>query len=69
MIRALPLRPFDPYRNLRTRSGTFYKRFYFRREEDRASLVGEMIRSPEMMKQRLLEGIEFFQFLRHREMA
>ena len=34
-----------------------------------ASLVGEMIRSPEMMKRRLREGVEFFQFLRSREMA
>ena len=47
---------------------TFYKRFYFRRKKI-ASLVGEMIRSPEMMKRRLREGVEFFQFLRNREMA
>jgi hopanoid biosynthesis associated radical SAM protein HpnJ len=47
---------------------TFYKRFYFRRKKI-ASLVGEMIRSPEMMRRRLREGVEFFQFLRHREMA
>ncbi|MBV9551524.1 MAG: hopanoid biosynthesis associated radical SAM protein HpnJ [Alphaproteobacteria bacterium] len=47
---------------------TFYKRFYFRRKKI-ASLVSEMIRSPEMMKRRLREGVEFFQFLRHREMA
>ena len=44
---------------------TFYKRFYFRRGKI-ASIVGEMIRSPEMMKRRLREGIEFFQFLRER---
>ncbi|HEX5321216.1 MAG TPA: hopanoid biosynthesis associated radical SAM protein HpnJ [Stellaceae bacterium] len=47
---------------------TFYKRFYFRRKKI-ASLVAEMIKSPQMMKRRLREGVEFFQFLRHREMA
>ena len=47
---------------------TFYKRFYFRRKKI-ASLVAEMIRSPQMMRRRLREGVEFFQFLRHREMA
>ena len=34
-----------------------------------ASIVGEMVLSPEMMKRRLREGIEFFQFLRERQMA
>jgi radical SAM superfamily enzyme YgiQ (UPF0313 family) len=47
---------------------TFYKRFYFRRGKI-ASLVVEMIKSPEMMRRRLREGVEFFQFLRGREMA
>ena len=47
---------------------TFYKRFYFRRKKI-ASLVGEMVRSPQMMRRRLREGVEFFQFLRHRELA
>ena len=47
---------------------TFYKRFYFRRKKI-ASLVGEMLRSPQMMRRRLREGVEFFQFLRNREMA
>ena len=47
---------------------TFYRRFYFRRRKI-ASLLGEMIRSPEMMRRRLREGVEFFQFLRQREMA
>jgi hopanoid biosynthesis associated radical SAM protein HpnJ len=46
----------------------FYKRFYFRRKKI-ASLVAEMLRSPQMMRRRLREGVEFFQFLRHREMA
>ncbi|HLY58311.1 MAG TPA: hopanoid biosynthesis associated radical SAM protein HpnJ [Stellaceae bacterium] len=44
---------------------TFYKRFYFRAGKI-ASLVGEMVMSPEMMKRRLREGVEFFQFLRER---
>jgi hopanoid biosynthesis associated radical SAM protein HpnJ len=47
---------------------TFYKRFYFRAGKI-ASIVGEMVRSPEMMRRRLREGVEFFQFLREREMA
>jgi hopanoid biosynthesis associated radical SAM protein HpnJ len=44
---------------------TFYRRFYFRAGKI-ASLVGEMVLSPEMMKRRLREGVEFFQFLRER---
>jgi len=44
---------------------TFYKRFYFRSGKI-ASIVGEMARSPEMMKRRLREGVEFFHFLRER---
>jgi hypothetical protein len=47
---------------------TFYKRFYFRAGKI-ASIVGEMVRSPEMMVRRLREGVEFFQFLREREAA
>jgi radical SAM superfamily enzyme YgiQ (UPF0313 family) len=43
----------------------FYKRFYFRAPKI-ASIVGEMIMSPEMMKRRLREGVEFFRFLRQR---
>jgi hopanoid biosynthesis associated radical SAM protein HpnJ len=47
----------------------FYKRFYFRVPKI-ASIVGEMIRSPQMMKRRLREGVEFFAFLRaHKEPA
>ena len=45
---------------------SFYKRFYFRSDKI-ASIVGEMIRSPQMMKRRLREGVEFFQFLRERQ--
>jgi radical SAM superfamily enzyme YgiQ (UPF0313 family) len=47
----------------------FYRRFYFRAPKI-ASIVGEMIKSPQMMKRRLREGVEFFAFLRaHREPA
>jgi hopanoid biosynthesis associated radical SAM protein HpnJ len=46
----------------------FYRRFYFRAGKI-ASIVGEMVKSPEMMVRRLREGVEFFQFLREREMA
>ena len=47
---------------------TFYRRFYFRRRKI-ASLLAEMIKSPQMMRRRAREGLEFFQFLRQREMA
>jgi hypothetical protein len=43
----------------------FYRRFYFRGGKI-ASIVGEMVTSPDMMKRRLREGVEFFQFLRER---
>ena len=43
----------------------FYKKFYFRPKKIGA-IVGEMITSPDMMKRRLREGVEFFQFLRER---
>ena len=46
----------------------FYRRFYFRAPKI-ASIVGEMVRSPEMMKRRLREGVEFFRFLRDRKEA
>ncbi len=46
----------------------FYRRFYFRAPKI-ASIVGEMVRSPQMMKRRLREGVEFFQFLRERHKA
>ncbi|MBM3598813.1 MAG: hopanoid biosynthesis associated radical SAM protein HpnJ [Alphaproteobacteria bacterium] len=45
---------------------TFYKRFYFRTGKI-VSLVGEMMRSWEMTKRRLREGVEFYQFLRERK--
>ncbi len=44
---------------------TFYKQFYFRAGKI-AEMSGEMLRSPEMMKRRLREGVEFVSFLRHR---
>ena len=44
---------------------SFYKQFYFRAPKI-AAIVGEMVRSPEMMKRRLREGVEFFRFLRER---
>ena len=47
---------------------TFYRRFYFRSGKI-ATIVAEMVRSPEMMKRRLREGVEFFQFLRERREA
>jgi len=34
-----------------------------------ASIVNEMVRSPTMMKRRLREGVEFFQFLRERQLT
>ena len=46
----------------------FYKRFYFRAPKI-AAIVSEMVRSPQMMKRRLREGVEFFQFLRERHDA
>ena len=47
---------------------TFYRKFYFRAPKI-ASIVGEMVRSPQMMKRRLREGVEFFQFLKERHAA
>jgi radical SAM superfamily enzyme YgiQ (UPF0313 family) len=44
---------------------TFYRRVYFRAGKI-ASIVGEMVRSPDMLKRRLREGVEFFHFLRER---
>ena len=44
---------------------TFYKQFYFRAGKI-AEMSAEMLRSPQMMKRRLCEGVEFVGFLRHR---
>lgn len=46
----------------------FYRKFYFRAPKI-ASIVNEMVRSPQMMKRRLREGVEFFQFLKDRRAA
>jgi hopanoid biosynthesis associated radical SAM protein HpnJ len=46
----------------------FYRRFYLRAPKI-ASIVGEMVTSPQMMKRRLREGVEFFHFLRERKKA
>jgi hopanoid biosynthesis associated radical SAM protein HpnJ len=43
----------------------FYRKFYFRPSKI-ASILAEMVASPEMMKRRLREGVEFFRFLRTR---
>ena len=44
----------------------FYKRFYFRPRKIGA-IMGEMLRDWDMMKRRLREGVEFFDFLRRRK--
>ncbi len=46
----------------------FYKRFYFRPRKIGA-IVGEMMRDWDMLKRRLREGVEFFEFLRRRKEA
>ncbi len=46
----------------------FYRRFYLRAPKI-ASLTSEMVRSPDMLKRRLREGVEFFAFLRERRRA
>jgi hopanoid biosynthesis associated radical SAM protein HpnJ len=45
---------------------TFYRRFYFRPRKI-VELTAEMMRSWEMTKRRLREGVEFFRFLHARE--
>jgi hopanoid biosynthesis associated radical SAM protein HpnJ len=46
----------------------FYKKFYFRPAKI-GSIVNEMVRDSDMMKRRLREGVEFFNFLRERKKA
>ncbi|MBU6268024.1 MAG: hopanoid biosynthesis associated radical SAM protein HpnJ [Sphingomonadales bacterium] len=46
----------------------FYRRFYFRPRKIGA-IMGEMLRDWDMMKRRLREGVEFFDFLRRRKEA
>ena len=68
-IQIAPLHyPHLSHREIFDSVEVFYKRFYFRAGKI-ASIVGEMVRSPEMMVRRLREGVEFFHFLREREMA
>ncbi len=45
---------------------TFYRQFYFRPSKI-GSIVKEMVTQEGMMKRRLREGVEFFQFLRERQ--
>ncbi len=45
-----------------------YKRFYFRPRKI-GSIMGEMLRDWDVMKRRLREGVEFFDFLRRRKEA
>ncbi|MBI5113163.1 MAG: hopanoid biosynthesis associated radical SAM protein HpnJ [Rhodovulum sp.] len=44
----------------------FYRRFYLRAPKI-AAIVAEMATSPQMLKRRLREGVEFFRFLRERK--
>ena len=68
-IQIAPLHyPHLSHRQIYDSLESFYKRFYFRGNKI-ASIVGEMVRSPQMMKRRLREGVEFFQFLRERRHA
>jgi hopanoid biosynthesis associated radical SAM protein HpnJ len=68
-IQIAPLHyPHLSHREIFDSLETFYKEFYFRPGKI-ASIVGEMVRSTDMMKRRLREGIEFFQFLRERHAA
>jgi len=46
----------------------FYRKFYFRPRKI-AAILAEMFTSPEIMKRRLAEGVEFFHFLRSRRDA
>jgi hopanoid biosynthesis associated radical SAM protein HpnJ len=46
----------------------FYRRFYFRPRKIGA-IMGEMLRDFDMLKRRLREGVEFFEFLRERKKA
>ena len=68
-IQIAPLHyPHLSHEEIFTSVETFYKSFYFRAGKI-GSIVGEMVRSPEMMKRRLREGVEFFEFLRERKHA
>jgi hopanoid biosynthesis associated radical SAM protein HpnJ len=57
--------PHLPAAEIYAAVATFYKRFYFRPGKI-AELTAEMLTSWEMLKRRLREGAEFFEFLRTR---
>ena len=66
LVDGAPLHyPHLSHKEIFTSLESFYKEFYFRPSKI-ASIVGEMVRSTDMMKRRLREGVEFFQFLRER---
>jgi len=58
--------PHLPAKDIYHAVETFYKKFYFRPRKI-AELTGEMLRSWEMTKRRLREGVEFFRFLHAHE--
>ena len=65
---AANARDCDLVEAIKALKAEFYRRFYFRSGKI-ASIVGEMVRNPQMMKRRLREGVEFFHFLRERHAA
>lgn len=65
---AANARDCDLVEAIKALKAEFYRRFYFRFGKI-ASIVGEMVHSPQMMKRRLREGVEFFHFLRERHAA
>jgi len=68
-IQIAPLHyPHLKHREIFDSVDTFYRRFYFRAGKI-ASILSEMVISPDMMVRRLREGVEFFQFLRERAVA
>jgi hopanoid biosynthesis associated radical SAM protein HpnJ len=60
--------PHPPREEIFEAVADFYKRFYFRPRKI-ADITLEMVRSWDMMKRRLREGVEFMHFLRTRESA
>ena len=55
-----------PHRQIFESLDRFYRQFYFRPRKI-AEISYEMVRSPEMFKRRLREGLEFMRFLSARE--
>lgn len=65
-IQIAPLRyPHLSHKQIFDSLEEFYRQFYLRPSKIGA-IVGEMMRSSDMMKRRLREGVEFFHFLRER---